>query len=214
MKTSARLGLLVMASLVLASCERAAKNMYDQPRGNPYRESPVFADGSSSRTPPTGSQPYSSGAAAASSSGRQGTQDVTVNDDADRAQTQHYPITLSLLQTGRQQYTVYCMPCHSPVGDGDGRIVQRGFPAPPSYHTDRLRNVPDRHIYDVISNGFGVMGRYGDRIEPADRWAIVAFVRALQLSQHAQVSALPAQVQGDVKQELEHAPTGAADEKR
>jgi mono/diheme cytochrome c family protein len=89
---------------------------------------------------------------------------------------------------------IYCMPCHSPAGDGDGLVVRRGFPAPPTYHQDRLRNVPDRHIYDVIRNGYGVMVPYGDRVEPADRWAIVAFIRALQLSRHAEVASLPPDV--------------------
>jgi mono/diheme cytochrome c family protein len=112
-----------------------------------------------------------------------------------------------MLRQGQMLYGVYCMPCHSPAGDGDGRIVERGFPAPPSYHSDRLRAVPDRHIYDVISNGFGVMAAYGDRIRPEDRWAIVAFVRALQLSQHAELDKLPA----DVRTQAQAALASASD---
>jgi hypothetical protein len=83
------------------------------------------------------------------------------------------------------------MPCHSPAGDGDGPVVRRGFPHPPSYHEQRLRDAPDRHFFDVITQGHGVMYSYADRVPPRDRWAIVAYIRALQLSQHGQVAALP-----------------------
>jgi mono/diheme cytochrome c family protein len=98
---------------------------------------------------------------------------------------------MALLRLGRERYTVYCVPCHSPVGDGDGRIAQRGFPHPPSYHIDRLRKIPDRHFYDVMTNGYGIMYSYADRVTPAERWAIVAYIRALQLSQHADPARLP-----------------------
>jgi mono/diheme cytochrome c family protein len=96
-----------------------------------------------------------------------------------------------LLARGRQRYEIYCLPCHSPVGDGDGPVVRRGFPHPPSYHAPRLRDAPDRHFFDVITNGYGIMHPYADRVAPPDRWAIVAYIRALQLSQHAQASQLP-----------------------
>jgi mono/diheme cytochrome c family protein len=197
-----RLGCLLLP-LALAACERSAQNMYDQPRGKPYRASSLFPDGAMSRVPPSGTVPYSQGAAAEASSGRVGADDAVRQAQADAAQSQPYPMTPALLLRGKDRYGIYCMPCHSPVGDGDGRIVRRGFPAPPSYHQDRLRDAPDRHIYDVISNGFGVMNRYGDRITPEDRWAIVAFVRALQLSQDAKVAQLPADVQKDVRAQLD-----------
>jgi mono/diheme cytochrome c family protein len=95
------------------------------------------------------------------------------------------PVTLALLQRGQERYRIYCTPCHSELGDGNGMIVQRGFPAPPSYHIDRLRAAPTAHFYDVISNGYGVMYSFADRVRPADRWAIAAYVRALQRSQDA-----------------------------
>jgi mono/diheme cytochrome c family protein len=103
------------------------------------------------------------------------------------------PITLPFVARGRNRYDVYCAPCHSRTGDGDGMIVRRGFPAPPSYHTERLRNAPDSHFFQVISNGYGVMYPYADRITPEDRWAIVAYIRALQLSQHAPATELDVQ---------------------
>ncbi|HEX7368702.1 MAG TPA: cytochrome c, partial [Rhodanobacteraceae bacterium] len=95
------------------------------------------------------------------------------------------PITPALLARGQQRFNIYCAPCHSRVGDGDGMIAERGFPHPPSYHTPALRNAPDSHFYKVITDGYGVMYSYADRVSPRDRWAIVAYIRALQLSQHA-----------------------------
>jgi mono/diheme cytochrome c family protein len=176
----------------LGGCERAKQDMYDQPRYKPYAKSALFEDGTSARTAPEGTQPRARGAFAESSGGRAGTQSVETDIAAERAQANPYPVDLALLRRGQERYTIYCMPCHSPVGDGDGLVVRRGFPPPPSYHQDRLRNAPDRHLYEVIKNGYGVMVPYGDRVEPADRWAIVAYIRALQLSQHAQAAALSA----------------------
>jgi len=198
----------MMLTLTVAGCERAAKNMYDQPRGKPYKASTLFPDGAMSRTPPAGTEAYARGSAADTSSGRAGTATVERDRQAQAATALPDPITPAMLRQGQTLYGVYCLPCHSPVGDGDGRIVQRGFPAPPSYHSDRLRDAPDRHLYDVISNGFGVMAAYGNRIEPADRWAIVAFVRALQLSQHATPDRLPPGVRAEALDHLGPAPAG------
>jgi len=100
------------------------------------------------------------------------------------------PITRALLNRGRERYNIYCSPCHDFTGNGNGMIVQRGFLAPPSYHTDRLRNAPDRHFFDVITNGYGAMYSYGDRVPVSDRWAIVAYIRALQLSQNTPAKTL------------------------
>lgn len=101
------------------------------------------------------------------------------------------PITDSLMRTGRESFDVFCSPCHGLAGDGDGMVVQRGFPAPPSYHTDRLRAARPRHFFDVITDGYGVMYSYAARIPPNDRWAIIAYIRALQESRHAQLADLP-----------------------
>ncbi|WP_454690351.1 c-type cytochrome [Achromobacter aloeverae] len=194
--------------LALAGCERAAQNMYDQPRGKPYKAGTLFPDGALSRTPPPGVQAYARGSEADTSSGREGTAGVDDDRRAQAATVLPDPITPAMLRHGQTLYGVYCMPCHSPAGDGDGRIVQRGFPAPPTYHSDRLRAAPDRHFYDVISNGYGVMAAYGNRIEPADRWAIVAFVRALQLSQHATPDTLPPAMRDAVRDGLARAGAG------
>jgi mono/diheme cytochrome c family protein len=103
-----------------------------------------------------------------------------------------FPITKDVLLRGQSRFNIYCAPCHDRVGNGNGMIVRRGFRHPPSYHIDRLRTVPDGYIYDVITNGFGAMPDYAAQIEPRDRWAIVAYVRALQLSQNAALKDVPA----------------------
>jgi mono/diheme cytochrome c family protein len=106
------------------------------------------------------------------------------------------PVTLALLQRGQERFRIYCTPCHSELGDGNGMVVQRGFPAPPSYHSDRLRHVPVQHFFDVITNGYGAMYSFADRVQPADRWAIAAYIRALQRSQDVTGVDAPANEQG------------------
>jgi mono/diheme cytochrome c family protein len=95
------------------------------------------------------------------------------------------------LKRGQERFRIYCTPCHSELGDGQGMIVQRGFPPPPSYHTEALRQAPVQHFFDVITNGHGIMYSYAERVQPADRWAIAAYIRALQRSQNAKVADLP-----------------------
>jgi len=103
-----------------------------------------------------------------------------------------FPITRKVLERGRDRFNIYCTPCHDYTGSGRGMIVQRGFPSPPSYHLDRLREAPAGHFFEVITNGFGTMYSFAGRITPEDRWAIVAYIRALQLSQHAAIDDVPA----------------------
>lgn len=175
-----RLALLMLC--LLSGCERGMHDMYDQPRYRPGSSSPLFADGSAARTPPPGTQAHASGPAAQTSSGRRGVTAVPARPALD----------LALLQRGRARYAIDCAPCHGLAGDGDGIVVQRGFPAPPSYHDERLRQAPDQHFFDVISDGYGVMYPYRDRVAVDDRWAIVAYVRALQLSRHMPAAQLNA----------------------
>ena len=199
-----------IAALALSGGERGLHQMYDQPKYKPLTPTELFADGNSSRPEVAGTVPRSAGALAASSSGRKG--DVPVEmppgpavglnaNGGALARGDHIvipvysnplPLTRALLARGQERFNINCAPCHSSVGDGDGMIVRRGFPSPPSYHTDRLRNAPDSHFYQVISNGYGLMYPYADRVAPADRWAIVAYIRALQLSQHLPASELSA----------------------
>jgi len=189
----------ILATLcALAGCERTMKNMYVQPKLGPDAASPLWADGKGSRPPPPGSVPVAVGDLAKTSSGRHGHDELAARDVANAASA---PPVLdpALLARGQARYDVYCAPCHSIVGDGDGMVVRRGFPRPPSFHQARLRDTPDRHFFDVVTQGYGVMVPYADRVTPEDRWAIVAYIRALQLSQDATAASLPVDLQAGLR---------------
>jgi hypothetical protein len=109
-----------------------------------------------------------------------------------------FPITRQVLERGRARYNIYCSPCHDYTGSGRGMIVRRGFPPPPSYHLDRLRRAPAGHFFEVMTDGYGAMYSYAGRITPEDRWAIVAYIRALQRSQHATLDDVPAAERGQL----------------
>jgi mono/diheme cytochrome c family protein len=162
-KRSSASALPLLLALLLAACER---DMADQPKFGPLEAAAVFPNGQAARLPPEG----------------------TVARDADLAPVPDrspLPVNPALLSRGQERYGIYCAPCHGRAGDGQGMIPERGFPPPPTYHSDRLRAAPDRHFYDVISHGYGVMFSYASRVAPEDRWAIIAYIRALQLSQNA-----------------------------
>ena len=181
--------------MLLASCEKSVHNMYDQPKYRPLVESSLWPDGRSARSLEPGVVAYSAGALAASSSGRRG--DLALPDWAAGATVRAQPVrtpppvTIEALRRGRERYDIYCAPCHSVSGDGDGMVARRGFPAPASLHSPPMRAASDAHLFDVITSGYGVMYAFSDRIGPPDRWAIVAYVRALQRSQHASIDDVP-----------------------
>lgn len=102
-----------------------------------------------------------------------------------------FPITATVLERGRDRFDIYCSPCHGRTGQGNGMIVQRGFPAPPSYHIDRLRKAPVGYFFDVMTKGYGVMYSYAERVQPSDRWAIAAYIRVLQKSENATLAEIP-----------------------
>jgi hypothetical protein len=183
---------LVSIFLLLSGCEKMLQQMYNQPRYKPLDKSELFSDGQSARPLVSDTVAYSSGGFASPSSGRAGVAEVPiVSGELKLAQGDNpLPITLELLRRGQERFDIYCSPCHSRVGDGNGMIVRRGFPSPPSYHSERLRNVPDSHFYNVITEGYGLMFSYADRVEPKDRWAIAAYIRALQLSQYAPLDSI------------------------
>jgi mono/diheme cytochrome c family protein len=203
-------------TLFLAGCEKAMQDMYNQPKYKPLAASRLWLDGQSARPDSPDTVVHSAGALAGTSSGRLGDQPLPMRvaptypvDDRGAPEVDlravggaplnainPLPLTLATLQRGRERFDIYCSPCHSKAGDGDGMVVRRGFPAPPSYHTDRLRNAPDAHFFSVITNGYGAMYSYADRITADDRWAIVAYIRALQLSQHATIDDVPAERRG------------------
>ena len=112
-------------------------------------------------------------------------------------------ITEADLDRGQQRFNIYCSVCHGPLGDGGGMIPRRGFRRPPSYHDDRLRNAPVGYFFDVITNGFGNMPDYSAQVEPADRWRIIAYIRALQLSQRSSVNDVPADKRGELNKKPE-----------
>jgi mono/diheme cytochrome c family protein len=165
--------IFILFCVLIAGCTRS--NMDSQPKYHEYEPGALFRNGRVLQAPPAG---------------------TVARDDAARieeAKTRQ-PLTDQLLARGHAQYDVFCSPCHDRVGNGRGIVVQRGMPQPESFHDQRLRSVDDQHFYDVISNGYGAMYAHGDRIRPRDRWAIVAYVRALQLSQHAAVADMPPDV--------------------
>jgi mono/diheme cytochrome c family protein len=182
--------LTLIAAGALTGCEKGMHDMYHQPRYDPLDESSLWSDGGAARTPVPGTEISARGGFAASSSGRAGQELADRWDRDEYATSNPYPLNAALLERGRARFEIYCAPCHGVLGDGDGYIVRRGFPAPPSYHIERLREAPDSHFVDVISHGYGLMYPYADRVAPADRWAIVAYIRALQLSQHAPATLL------------------------
>jgi hypothetical protein len=175
------LNAFVLALLMISvGCRQ---DMQDQPRFKPLRESDFYADLRSARPPVEGTvargQLHED---AYFYSGRIG------NNPGDYMP---FPVTQDVLIRGQERYNIHCAPCHSRLGGGNGMIVQRGFRRPPSFHTDRLRKAPLGYFFDVMTNGFGAMPDYASQIAPDDRWRIVAYIRALQLSQAATMADVP-----------------------
>jgi len=171
--------LALATGLALTGCRQ---DMHDQPRYKPLAESTFFNDHRASR-------PKVDGTVArghlrvdtALYTGKQGDQDIDFFP---------FPITRDDLTRGQQRFNIYCSPCHSRVGDGGGLVVLRGFRQPPSYYTDKLKQAPVGHFFDVMTNGFGAMPSYASRVTPEDRWRIIAYIRALQLSEDARLGDL------------------------
>lgn len=164
-------------SVAAGGCQ-IRQDMADQPKNTPLSPSPFFDDGRSER-------PLIENTVARGS----------IVDDAllvaKDSNAFPLPLTPELLERGHERYGIFCTPCHGIQGDGNGMVSMRGMKHPPTYHQPRLRQVPNGYIYDVITNGFGSMLGYSAQIPPADRWAIIAYVRALQLSRNAPISELP-----------------------
>jgi mono/diheme cytochrome c family protein len=169
--------------------------MHDQPKYIPLRPSDFFADGRSAR-------PFPEDTVARGHLNDDAL--LYTGKDADGRFSELFPfaVTKQLVQRGQERFNVYCSPCHDRTGNGLGMIVRRGYRRPPSYHIDRLRRVSNGYIFDVITNGFGAMPDYSAQINVRDRWAVVAYLRALQLSQQASVNDVPA----DQRAQLEGGP--------
>jgi len=182
----------IFAALMALFLSACADPMLDQGRLKPYEASSFFPDGRSARPLLANTIPYQpEGVSVEFTTGK--------NAAGELLASMPISMTLQTLDRGRQRYDIYCAPCHGYDGEGHGMIVQRGFSPPPSLHLDRLRQGPDGHFFDVITHGFGQMYPYADRLDPADRWAVVAYIRALQFSQNAPLQDLPADVQKQVQ---------------
>jgi cbb3-type cytochrome c oxidase subunit III len=158
-------------------------DMHVQPKYLPYEPTDFFGDGRSERQPVPGT--VARGQLRVDELMFSGRENGVIADKFP------FPITKADLDRGRERYNVYCTPCHDYTGSGQGMIVQRGFPQPPSYHIQRLRDAPVGHFYEVMTNGFGAMYSYAARVEPADRWRIAAYIRVLQLSRNAKIEDVP-----------------------
>ncbi|HML18944.1 MAG TPA: cytochrome c [Bryobacteraceae bacterium] len=191
---------------LLLACGLTAcrQDMHDQPRYKPLAASGFFGDGMSARMPVEGTVAW----------GRSSVQPAdpeflridqaryTGKVDSQDIDYFPFPITKEDLDRGQQRFNIYCSPCHSRIGDGNGLVVRRGFPQAASYHTDRLLHAPVGHFFDVMTNGLGKMPSYASRVEPDDRWRIAAYIRVLQFSQNAPLSQVPADKRGDLDKNI------------
>jgi mono/diheme cytochrome c family protein len=177
--------LLCTFAAFAAGCRQ---DMHDQPKYIPLRQSAFFGDQRSARPLVAGTVPRGHlNEDALLHTGKVGNADATVFP---------FPVTEQTMARGRERFDIYCSPCHGRTGQGDGMVVRRGFRRPPTFHQDRLRNAPVGQLFDVITNGFGAMPDYAAQIRAEDRWAIIAYVRALQLSEHATLADVPADKRG------------------
>lgn len=204
-----RFALVVATAGFLAGCSRL--DMQDQPKYKPQRPSDFFADGRSGR-------PEIEGTIARGE--LQEDKAFFTGKDEKGADLVEFPVAVdkAFIERGQNRYDIYCAPCHGRIGNGLGMIVRRGFKQPPSYHIDRLRNAAVGHYYEVISNGYGAMLNYAAQVQPRDRWAIIAYIRALQLSQNVNGADLetvrgkiPAQDSAEVQAALKTQPLAPND---
>jgi mono/diheme cytochrome c family protein len=181
---------LVFALCITSGCHR---DMRDQPRYEAQEPTTFFPDGRSDRLPVTGTI----------ARGQLDSEDEFHTGKVNGRFTNELPLKVdrALLERGQERFHIYCAPCHSRTGLGDGIIVQRGFQHPPSLHLTRLRQAPVGHFFDVMTHGFGAMPRYAVQVTPRDRWAIAAYIRVLQLSQNATLQDVPAEIRAQLNKE-------------
>ena len=205
MRTSARgsskLFYALSVGLLLVTGAACRQDMHDQPKYIPLRESEFFGDERSAR-------PFIEGTVARGHL-NEDTLLYTGKVNGQDATEFPFPVDATVMARGQDRYNIYCAPCHGRTGQGNGMIVQRGYRRPTSYYDEKLRNAAVGHFYDVITNGFGAMPDYAAQVKPADRWAIVAYIRALQASQHATLADVPA----DRRADLDKAQAGAEQKK-
>jgi mono/diheme cytochrome c family protein len=166
--------------------------MHDQPKYIPLRESEFFGDGRSARTLPVG--------VVAREHLNEDTYLNTGKINGNLGTVFPFPITDEDMKRGQERYTIYCTPCHSPLGDGNGTVVQRGYKRPPAYTDPKVLNTPVGHYFDVMTNGYGAMPDYAAQISVEDRWRIAAYIKALQLSQQATLADVPPQDRNNLQE--------------
>lgn len=179
--------IILVSALGLSGCRR---DMQDQPKIKPLQASRFFADGRSARPIPAGTI----------------ARDELNNDDSFHTGSANgtfldvipLPVDRELLLRGEQRFTIYCSPCHGVLGDGNGMVARRGLKQPANFHNDRLRQAPPGYMFQVISHGYGAMMDYSTQVAVEDRWAIVAYIRALQLSRNANIQDVPAQAKSQL----------------
>jgi mono/diheme cytochrome c family protein len=186
-RTTGLLLAMLSAAILLTGCRQ---DMQDQPKYIPLRPSSFFDDGRSER-------PLVEGTVARGHL-NEDTALYTGKVDNKPVETVPFPVTRAVLDRGQERYNIYCAPCHDRSGNGNGMIVRRGYRHPPSYHIDRLRQVPIGYFFDVMTNGLGAMPDYAAQIEARDRWAIAAYVRVLQFSQNAGLNDVPPEARGEL----------------
>jgi len=177
---SSLLAVTCLVALAIVGCDHTLRqDMANQPRHNPLSPAAFFPDGRSERAIPDNTV------------ARGSIQDDPLFTPKD---SNAFPLALTkeLMARGQDRYNIFCSPCHGLQGDGQGMVTLRGMKHPPSYHQDQVRNEPNGYYFDIITNGFGAMNGYSMQLNPHDRWAIVAYVRALQLSRNAHIAELPA----------------------
>jgi len=172
--------------------------MYDQPKYKPLSRSDFFADHRTSRPLPEGT--------VARGWLEAGTRLYEGKDGATLAATLPMPLTSELLARGRERYNIFCSPCHDRTGGGRGMVVRRGYQPPPSFHVERLREAPVGHLFDVMTHGLGAMPDYASQVPVEDRWAIAAYIKALQLSQNAPIADVPPEKRGELAESRPQSP--------
>jgi mono/diheme cytochrome c family protein len=190
---------LCVLAVAVSACRQ---DMHDQPRYKPLAKSDFYPDERSAR-------PLVAGTVAR---GQLRDDDALYKgrNGADLVASFPFPIGAEVLARGQERFTIYCTPCHGRLGNGAGMVVQRGFKRPTSFHNDRLREAPPGYFFDVMTNGFGAMSDYAAQVSVEDRWAIVAYIRALQLSQHASLADVPESARASLDASLEPATKAAA----
>ena len=197
---------MILAACLLMTSAGCRQNMHNQNKLEPYEASAFFADGQGSRQLPAGTVPRNAygeeiapytGLVVTPAPPMQPSQAATSPGAAPAP-----PVTMAMLRRGQERFNIFCSPCHGRTGDGLGMIVRRGYKQPPSFHEPRLRSAPADHFVTTMTEGFGVMPSYAEEVSPVDRWAIAAYIRALQYSQNARLAEIPAERRQAVESEI------------